>query len=797
MALENIGLGALLQFDAGDATRKVGRFQAAIDGSRKSLERVGRGLSLMKQGGSQAFSAALPAMIGSTAAIGMGVAAAVRFDDSISKIGTALGKTEFGRVRGELEALSKSLAMDFGESTADAAAALELLVKSGVAIGDLKYAAAPIMAAAKADGMATDAAAQIVISTINQFRMSMDQAGRTANALSKAADLSSASIASIGEGMTYAGASANRMGFDVEQTTAALALLDLAGQKGSVGGTGLAALLDSMASPRHAKKFAELGIAITDSSGKLRPFMSIITDTQAALKRIPDEGERMTAAYQLFGEQGSRALAGLAGAGSQAFDDMVSKVRTGTTTVQDKADIMAGSLGGIAKRIKSTFEVIAIDMMQSFGSGGKSGLQGVLKLAQDVQKAFATITAGGDMSALMKIDPTAVAIAQGMRAAIDGVKQAFREIKPHVIEFLKTLTPEKVKNWTKAALIFAALSPPLLVLLPLLSSGITLIGGLGKVLFGAGTAGSGLVGFFLNMKKLIGPATAAMWKYAAATLAASRGYGVPGGLPGPALPAGAAGKGLAGAAGGGLVGGLATAGIVAALALPVAGTAMTIANADDREAQYQAKKRAQMDLKARGFKSVYDAPERERFDPSSLRRALDPQLQAIAQATAAARLKLVQAGVGDMRSVNEWTSQLQVAAVYAGATATASQSTVQAAQDAADLAARIDSRASMSLHDSLVAELEYAEQVAERMRKTFVTDIADAVGDAFAMYETKAAAARAEIEAKPVHVTTNVKLDGKNVGRGIAKAQLELKDRAGSKTTPVQRRMILERGIGG
>ncbi|MFA5123308.1 phage tail tape measure protein, partial [Zavarzinia sp.] len=747
-----------------------------------------------KQGGSQAFSAAMPAMLGSTAAIGLGVAAAVRFDDAISKIGTALGKTEFGRVRGELEGLAKTLAMDFGESTADAAAALELLVKSGVAIGDLKYAAAPIMAAAKADGMATDAAAQIVISTINQFGMSMDQAGRTANALSKAADESGASIASIGEGMTYAGASAHRMGFDVEQTTAALSLLDKFGSKGSVGGTGLAAVLDSLTSPRKAKHFAELGVAVTDSTGKLRPFMSIVSDTQAALSRIPNEAKRLQKTQLLFGEQGSRALAGLAGAGTQAFDTMVDKVRNGTTTVQDKADIMASSLGGVAKRIKSTFEVIAIDMAQSFGAGGKSGLQGVLKLAQDVQKAFATITAGGDMSALMKIDPTAVAIAQGMKAAIDGVKQAFRDIKPHVMAFLKTLTPDKVAAWTKAALIFAALSPPLLVLLPLLSSGITLIGGLGKVLFGAGTAGSGLVGFFLNMKKLIGPATAAMWKYAAATLAASRGYGNKGGLIGPALPPGMAGKGPGVAGYAGMAGLALTAGALVGAGLDAYGESQIAA-----AVKANLKKGEAVDPngliaaapRPRPLPNVaqYRGPMDEASILAAMRRGA-PQTQA-AQSIATASEEV---SVGGLTPI---LRQLSAASGLVSSISTASATTVQAAADAADLAARIDSRASMSLHDSLVAELEYAEQVAERMRKTFVTDIADAVGDAFAMYETKAAAARAEIEAKPVHVTTNVKLDSKNVGRGIAKAQLELKDRTGSKTTPVQRRMILERGIGG
>jgi TP901 family phage tail tape measure protein len=139
---------------------------------------------------------------------------------------------------------------------------------------------------------------------------------------------------------------------------------------------------------------------VTDNTGRMRPFMDVLTDVTAKLNQEQDEQKRFVAAQRLFGEQGGLAMLALAAAGRKGFDDMENRVRNGTTTVQEKAEIMGSSFAGMGKRIKSALEVLSIDVAKTFGPDLDRGLRGTLAFVKDVITAFKAINTGGDPAAL-------------------------------------------------------------------------------------------------------------------------------------------------------------------------------------------------------------------------------------------------------------------------------------------------------------------------------------------------------------------------------------------------------------
>lgn len=500
--MNRMGLGALLQFDPGESIRKIGQMGLAVETGRRQLEQLGRGADRVRTGMSQAFggirSIAMPAMIATTVVTGGAVAATVQFDEAISKIGTALGKTQFGAVRGELELLAKTMGQTLPVTATEAASAMELLVKAGVEVRDLATSLPAVLGASIAEGMPTDQAASIIVAAVNQFGLGMRDSTRVANALSRAADASTASIASMGEGLTYVGPIAAKMGLSIEDTAAALAVLDTAGQKGTVGGTHLAAALEAMTSPRHAQWFEALGIKIVDATGKMRPFMDVIAETVDKLHENKNEQERLIAAYRLFGQQGGLAIAAMAKDGRKSFDAMLGKVEGTTTTVQEKADIIAGSFIGMGKQIRSALEGIGIELVTAFGPDLRAGLVNTLAFVRGVTSAF-TALRSGDTSGLGAMDPSAVAVARGLQAAVVGIRDAFVQAGPAITQFMAQLTPERVTAMVKFAGIFAVLAPVLLTVMPVLASMVTILGGLGTAMGGLTTIGGSLWGMLTTL----------------------------------------------------------------------------------------------------------------------------------------------------------------------------------------------------------------------------------------------------------------------------------------------------------
>jgi hypothetical protein len=97
-----------------------------------------------------------------------------------------------------------------------------------------------------------------------------------------------------------------------------------------------------------AKKFARVGVSVTDANGKLKDSKTLLLETSDGLKAMTNDGERAAATLDLFGRSGDR-LTEFLGLGSAGIRDMISDAQKLGVTVSPllakKADDFGDALG--------------------------------------------------------------------------------------------------------------------------------------------------------------------------------------------------------------------------------------------------------------------------------------------------------------------------------------------------------------------------------------------------------------------------------------------------------------------
>jgi TP901 family phage tail tape measure protein len=87
--------------------------------------------------------------------------------------------------------------------------------------------------------------------------------------------------------MKYAGPVASKLGISLEEAAGMAGILANNGLRGSDAGTAMRASLARLASPTAgaAKALKQLGVSVSDASGKMRPVETILLDLYKATKK--------------------------------------------------------------------------------------------------------------------------------------------------------------------------------------------------------------------------------------------------------------------------------------------------------------------------------------------------------------------------------------------------------------------------------------------------------------------------------------------------------------------------------
>lgn len=378
MALNNLGLGFI--FTAKDRASGV-------------VQGLNRNMSTLGKNSKRAGMGAAGAMIGIGAAAGtmaVGVAGvgkaidlanvAGEFGQQVAAVGAISQASEADLAKLERAAIDAGIATQF--SPDEAIQGLRSLAVQGFNAQESTTALTGALDLAAGGAIPVADAASAMASSLRVFGLDADQAGvsadkllRITNRTALQANEMSLAIGNLGRGVGLTKQSMDEM-------LPALGLVRNSGVQASVASSSVSSALIFMA--KNAKAFDEIGVKVTDATGKFRPFMDIVLDTQAQLaSEFPNAADRSKKAVELFGRFGTTAFAAIASQTEKGIRDTEGNLLQGAAAV----DFLRGAMrnaGGAAEEFKSK-------LLDTF-RGQKVLLQGSMQtLAVVAGKTFAAI----------------------------------------------------------------------------------------------------------------------------------------------------------------------------------------------------------------------------------------------------------------------------------------------------------------------------------------------------------------------------------------------------------------------
>lgn len=379
-------------------------------GTQQSLNQVATGL----------------AVVGGVIAAGFAVAtaSAVNFEKQMSAV-----KAVSGASTEQMELLTKK-ALELGATTkfsaAEAAQALEELVKAGLSVEEvLNGAADATVALAAAGEIDLASAATIAANALNQFNLKAQDLTGVVDTIAGAANASAIDVHEFGLSLSQVGAVANLAGQTFDDTATAIALLGNAGIKGSDAGTSLKTMLSNLVpvTGPAIKAFKELGLnvgasgnAFIDAQGNYKSLGEISGILNEATKDL-SESQKQVALETIFGSDAIRAAAIIANTGAEGFAALNAEMHK-TTAAEVAATRMDNAAGSI-EELKGSVETLGI----AIGSRFTPVLQDVVDKITVWVNAFGELDKGtqGTILAIIGI----VGALSLLLAAVIKITQAF------------------------------------------------------------------------------------------------------------------------------------------------------------------------------------------------------------------------------------------------------------------------------------------------------------------------------------------------------------------------------------
>jgi TP901 family phage tail tape measure protein len=258
------------------------------------------------------------------------------------------------------------------------------LARMGLSSREVKDALKPALSLVRATGedvyrlgeISSYAATQLRI-----FNLDSSSFADVCDVMAYAANGSAMNIADLGEAMKIAGPSAFSVGEDIRDTASALMLLANAGVKGSLAGTSLRKIYQSLAAQsgktkglteeqisegiRGIEQFAALGISVVDKrTGNLRKAADIMFDLAQATKKMKS-GEKINFATDVFDLRGSLGALTML---NNSFD--FKEIRAGLSDTKGYAERLAVEMeqgvGGMLRLLISQLQDIQLNIGKAF-----------------------------------------------------------------------------------------------------------------------------------------------------------------------------------------------------------------------------------------------------------------------------------------------------------------------------------------------------------------------------------------------------------------------------------------------
>ncbi|KEI15464.1 phage tail tape measure protein [Clostridium haemolyticum] len=303
------------------------------------------------------------------------------YDDQMRKVQAVSGATgkQFEMLRGKAEELGAKTRF----SATEAGQGMENLARAGWKTGEIMSGIGPVLSFATANAIDLGSAAGIVSDGLSQFGLKAKDTGMFTDVLSATAASANTDISLLGETFKYCGGPAGALGYKLKDVAVAIGLMANKGIKGSQAGTTLRSAMTRLANPtgKSAKAMKKLGISITDSSGKVKPFAILMQELRGKFSKL-NEAQKAQMASTIFGQEAMSGMLAVVNSSDEDFNKMTKAISNCDGQTQKMADTMDGGLGGAIAGVKSAFEGLLIKL-----GGMQEGIlvDGFRKLAEVLQ----------------------------------------------------------------------------------------------------------------------------------------------------------------------------------------------------------------------------------------------------------------------------------------------------------------------------------------------------------------------------------------------------------------------------
>jgi TP901 family phage tail tape measure protein len=264
----------------------------------------------------------------------------------------------------------------------ESAQAMEIMAKAGFKNQEILAGVGGVLNAAAASGLEMAEVADHVSNVLKGMGLAASDATRVADVLALASSRTNSTIGSLGESMKNVAGTARDLNIPLEDTVAAVALLQDVGLDASVAGSAMNVMLTRMAKPTAgiAAKMEKFGVSFKDAQGNMLPFQEVLENISSAAAQSGGNMDRVAFLADLVGLRGQKAATKLA----RLFDEgkvgkLTSELYNAAGVAEEMAKLRMDNLIGDWTLLTSAVDGVQTSLYETQSGPLRGMVQGVTK----------------------------------------------------------------------------------------------------------------------------------------------------------------------------------------------------------------------------------------------------------------------------------------------------------------------------------------------------------------------------------------------------------------------------------
>jgi TP901 family phage tail tape measure protein len=360
-----------------------------------------------------------------------------------------------------LTAQAKELGATTPRTATEIAGLQQELARAGFTVEETLQSTGGLIAFASAGQLELAEATGFAATILRAFDKDVSQLGLVTDVLAVSASGAKTDIGQLASAFEFAAAPAAAVGASLEETAAAIAVVQERGVQGTKAGRGLLGIFRelSVETARGTAVLEKAGLTYDDVNVSVRGLLPVIQTLADTV------GDDFTDAVQLVGSEAAPAFLNLI-RGVEKFGDLTEEnmLRAAGRT-QEMAEVMESGLGGAGRRLRSAIEGVAI----AFGEGLAPALEdagdGLAQFLADNREAikslgelagFALRVAGAfaEIAAEIVSVGTATSLVRDLESDIAAIVDESATARDRIIEWqdaIESLDPAQIESALAAA----------------------------------------------------------------------------------------------------------------------------------------------------------------------------------------------------------------------------------------------------------------------------------------------------------------------------------------------------------